>query len=132
MTMFTTLRQVAARLRAFFRTGDLDRDFEQELESHLTMLTEDNIRRGMIPEQARRAALIRMGGPASIQEQHRAVRGLPTVDAMLQDLRFAFRLIAKDCWFSTAAIVALALGIGVNAIGFTIVNAAFLRVKHFG
>jgi putative ABC transport system permease protein len=131
MTMFTTLRQVAARLRAFFRTGDLDCDFEQELESHLTMLTEDNIRRGMTPEQARRAALIRMGGPASIQEQHRAVRGLPTVDAILQDLRFAFRLIAKDCWFSTAAIVALALGIGVNAIGFTIVNAAFLRGLPF-
>src|SRR5260370_38400762 len=46
---------------------------------------------------------------------------------MLQDLRFTLRLIAKEPWFSAAAIVALALGIGVNAIGFTIVNAAFLR-----
>jgi putative ABC transport system permease protein len=124
--MATTLKEMAARVRAFLHARYLDRDFEQELESHLTMLTEDNIRRG-IP----RAALIRMGGPASIQEQHRAVRGLPTVDAVLQDLRFAFRLIAKDRWFSAAAIVALALGIGVNAIGFTFVNAAFLRGLPF-
>jgi putative ABC transport system permease protein len=131
MTMFTTLRQLIARLRAFFRSPELDRDFAQELESHLTMLIEDNVRRGMAPAQARRAALIRMGGLASIQEQHRAVRGLPIVDAVLQDLRFAFRLIAKDRWFSTAALVALALGIGVNAIGFTIVNAAFLRGLPF-
>jgi len=131
MTMFTTLRQMIARLRAFFRSPELDRDFAQELESHLAMLAEDNVRRGMTPEQARRAALIRMGGPASIQEQHRAVRGLPIVDAALQDLRFAFRLIAKDRWISVAAIVTLALGIGANAIGFTIVNAAFLRGLPF-
>ena len=50
---------------------------------------------------------------------------------MLQDLRFTFRLIAKDRWFAAAAIVALALGIGVNAVGFTLVNAAFLRGLPF-
>ena len=75
--MLTALKQLAARLRAFFRTRDLDRDFEQELESHLAMLTEDNVRRGMTPEQARRAALIRVGGSPSLKEQHRDVRGLP-------------------------------------------------------
>lgn len=125
--MFTALKHLGARLRAFVRARDLDDDFEQELESHLTMLTEDNVRGGMTPEQARRAAVIRLGGPASIKEQHRAVRGLPAVDAVLQDLRFAFRLMAKDRWFSAAAIAALALGIGANATGFTIVNAVFFR-----
>ena len=72
-----------------------------------------------------------MGGPQSLREQHRDVRGLPAVEAVLQDLRFAFRLIAKDRWFSAAVIVVLALGIGANAIGFTIVNAAFLRGLPF-
>ena len=72
-----------------------------------------------------------MGGIASIKEQHREARGLPALDSVLQDLRFAFRLIARERWFSAAAIVALALGIGVNAIGFTIVNAAFFRGLPF-
>ena len=75
--MFTTLAQLAARLRALFRGGELDRDFAAELESHVALATDDNIRRGMTPEQARRAALIRMGAPAALEEQHRRVRGLP-------------------------------------------------------
>src|SRR6478672_4372800 len=125
--MFTSLKHFGSRLGALFTTRQMDRDFQQELDAHLTMLTEDNVRRGMSPEQARRAALIRLGGPVAIQEQHRAVRGLPSVEATLQDVRFAFRLMARDPWFSAAAIMALALGIGANTTGFGIVNAAFLR-----
>ena len=95
------------------------------------MLTDDNIRRGMTPDAARRAALIRIGSRSSLKEQHRDVRGLPAVETVLQDLRFAVRLIAANRWFSAAAIATLALGIGANAIGFTIVNAAFLRGLPF-
>jgi putative ABC transport system permease protein len=123
--------RLLARIRAFFRRGALDRDFEQELDAHLAMLTEDNLRRGMTPEEARRAAAIRMGGAALLKEQHRAARGLPLVDTVLQDVKFAIRLMAKDRWFSAAAIAALALGIGANATGFTIVNAVFLRGLPF-
>jgi predicted permease len=125
--MFSALKALAARLLASSRSRELDRDFAQELDSHLAMLVEDNLRRGMTPDQARRAALIRMGGPASLMERHREVRGLPAVGGLLQDLRFAVRLIVKDRWFAAAAIAALALGIGANAVGFTIVNAVFLR-----
>ncbi|MPY88952.1 MAG: FtsX-like permease family protein [Luteitalea sp.] len=129
--MFTALKQMGARLRAFVRARDLDRDFEQELESHLTMLTEDNVGRGMTSDEARRAALVRVGGAASIQEQHRAVRGLPIVEAVLQDLRFAFRLISKNRSFAAAAIAVLALGIGASTVGFTILNAALFRGLPF-
>jgi putative ABC transport system permease protein len=125
--MFTLLKHCLSRVRAFIAARNMDGDFEQELESHLTMMTEDNVRRGMSPEQARRDALIRIGGATSLQERHRAVRGLPSIDAVVQDLRFAFRLIGKEPWFSAAAIVALSLGIGANTTGFGIVNAAFLR-----
>ena len=125
--MLTTLRRLAARLHAFFRPGALDRDLAEELDSHLYMLSEEYVRRGMSPGQARREALIRMGVPASLEEQHRDVRGLPALESIVQDLRFALRLMAKDRWYSAAAIAALALGIGANAAGFTIVNAAFLR-----
>jgi predicted permease len=120
-------REIAARLRAFVRPGRLDDDFSAELQSHLEMLTDDNLRRGMTPEEARRAALIRLGAPASLQAHHRDARGLPALETMLQDLRFALRLMAKDRWYAATAIAALALGIGTNAAGFTIVNAAFLR-----
>ena len=125
--MLASLKQIAARLHAFFRPGDLDRDFSDELASHLDMLTDENVRRGMTPEQARRAALIRLGAPASLKARHRDVRGFPALETILQDLRFAVRLLAKDRWYSAAAIAALALGIGANAAGFTIVDAAFLR-----
>ena len=80
------------------------------------MLTDENIRRGMSPERGAPGGTDSYSGaPASLAEQHRDARGLPGLEAILQDLRFAFRLIAKDRWFSAAAIAALALGIGANA-----------------
>ena len=125
--MLRALMQTAARIRAFFRRDDLDRDFADELDAHLAMLTDDYVRRGMTPEQARRAAIIRVGAPVSLREQHRAARGLPGLEGIAQDVRFACRLIARDRWFSAAIAAALALGIGANTIGFTIVNATLLR-----
>jgi hypothetical protein len=77
--MLRTLKCLTARVRAFFSVDRLDRDFEAELESHVAMLTEDNIRRGMAAEEARRAALIHVGGLGSIRQQHRDARGLPGV-----------------------------------------------------
>ncbi len=91
------------------------------------MLTADNIRRGMPPEEARRQAAVRLGAASSLQSQHRDVRGFRLLEDLVQDLRFAARLMRKERWFSAAAIAAIALGIGANTVGFTIINAAFLR-----
>ena len=125
--MLGALRERCARIRAFFRTSDLDRDFEEELQSHVAMLTEDNLRRGLTPEAARRAALIRVGGAASLHERHREARGLPAFETLLHDLRFASRLLVKDRWFTAAVVVALALGVGVNTTVFTVINGWNLR-----
>jgi predicted permease len=125
--MLAWWRRLAARLQALTRSSDLDRDFAQELESHLEMLTADNIRRGIAPAEARRQAAVRLGGISSLRSRHREERGFRVVDNLLQDLRFAGRLMARDRWFSAAAIAAIALGIGANTVGFTIVNAAFFR-----
>ena len=125
--MLGALRERCARIRAFFRTSDLDRDFEEELQSHVAMLTEDNLRRGMTPAEARRAALIRVGGAASLHERHREARGLPAFDSLLNDLRFALRLLIKDRWFTAAVVAALALGVGVNTTVFTVINGWNLR-----
>ena len=127
MTVLATVHRLLGRLRAFLRPDGHDREFSEELQSHLEMLSDENVRRGMTPEQARRAALIRLGSPASLTAQHRDVRGFPVLETLLQDLRFALRLLARDRWYSAAAVAALALGIGANTAGFTIVNAALLR-----
>ena len=121
------LSRLTARLQAFFRPDALDDEFTQELESHLELLADDNVRRGMTPEDALRAARIRLGAPTSLKAQHRDIRGLPALDTVLQDLRFGVRLLVKDRWYSAAAVAALALGIGANTAGFTIVNAALLQ-----
>ena len=122
--MFANLR---ARIQALFRRRQLDDDLDQELQSHLELLAEEHLRRGLSPEEARRAARLQVGGLTSIKERHREIRGLPMIETLWHDLKFGVRLIFKDRWVSAAAIVALALGIGVNAVGFTIVNTAFFR-----
>jgi hypothetical protein len=71
------MRTLVARITAFFRKRDLDRDLDQELAVHLELATEDNIRRGLSPEEARRDALIRFGGVEAAREHHRDARGLP-------------------------------------------------------
>jgi putative ABC transport system permease protein len=125
--VLTTLTHLASRIRALFRSRQLDEELEQELQSHLDMLTEDNVRRGLPLDEARREARLRIGSTDSLKESHREVRAMPTVDAMVQDVRFACRVIGKDRWFSLAVIAVLALGIGANAVGFTIVNTGFLK-----
>ncbi len=121
------LTHLLSRIAALFRRAADDDDFARELESHVEMLTADNIARGMPPVEARRAARVRVGAPSSLVMQHRDARTLPALGNLLQDLRFAGRLLARDKWFSAAAVIALALGIGANTLGFTIINAAFIR-----
>ena len=125
--MLATLRRFGARLAAMLTHSRADRDFEQEWQSHVDMLTDDNIARGMRPDLARRAATLTVGSASSLGIRHRETRGLPVVEDLLRDVQFAGRLLARDKWFSAAAVIAIALGIGANTIGFTIINAAFIR-----
>ena len=81
------LHTLIARIIAFFKSRDLDDDFERELESHVVMLTDDNIRRGMSPGDARRAALIRLGAQSSLKDQHRMTRGLPLLETDISKSR---------------------------------------------
>lgn len=127
----TRLRLLLARVRALFTNRRLDDDFTEELQAHIALLADEHQARGTAPDEARRLAAARVGNVISLRMQHRDRRSLPWVQDMWQDLRFAARLIIKDRWFSAAAIAAIALGIGANTLGFTIVNAAFLRGFSF-
>jgi predicted permease len=129
--MRARLRRWLARATAVGLGRRLDVDFQREIDAHLEMLIEDNIRRGMTRQDAERAAHVRFGGSESLKTRHREVRGLPGLESLWQDLRFAVRLTIKQRWFSAAAVAALAIGIGANATGFSIINAAFLRGLPF-
>ena len=129
--MSDSLRRSVARLGAFFRSKPLDRELEEEVASHIAMATEDNVRSGMTPEEARRKAMVKFGGMEQAKERQRESRGLPGLEMLLQDLRYTMRTLSRDSGFATVAILILALGIGANVVVFSVVNTILLRPLPF-
>jgi macrolide transport system ATP-binding/permease protein len=122
--VFCTL---AHRLAALFRRRSLEEDLAEELRSHLEMSTELNLRKGMSAEEARRKALLTLGGVEQTKELYRDLRGLPMIETTLQDLRFGLRMLRRSPGFSLLAILCLTLGIGANAAVFSWVEGILFR-----
>src|ERR1035437_2238105 len=121
------MRVLFSKLVAMVRRRFLDQDFDAEVETHLEMLIEENVRRGMTPEEARQAGLRSLGSITQIRENHREARGLPQIETLFADLKYGARMLRANPAFTLIAVLTLTLGIGVITTVFTAYNAVALK-----
>src|SRR5205809_138672 len=115
------------RIRALFVRRADDDDFDAEIASHMQMLVDEHVRRGMTEDEACRAARLAFGGSMQTVEQHRDGRSLPFVETTLHDLRYALRSLRRQPTFTIVAIATLAVGIGAGTTVFSFAGAVLLR-----
>jgi predicted permease len=129
--MMRKLRALALRLRGLFQSRRGDNEFSAELESHVVLHTDEGLRAGLTPEEARRQALIRLGGAEQTRQAWRERNRLPLLDELGHDVTYSFRVLGKNPGFTLVTIFTLALGIGANTALFSIVNSVLLNPLPF-
>ena len=121
------LRAWLVRLTGLVANDRREREMAEELEAHLQMHVDDGVRAGMAPDEARRQAVLKLGGVEATKEACRDRRTIPFLDHLLRDARFAIRRLSKEPGFSATAIVVLSLGMSASVAIFAFVDAALLK-----
>jgi putative ABC transport system permease protein len=122
----------ARRLAAFLRPGRADRELDREIAAHRALFEEDQLRNGLSPEQARRAADRAFLAMESAKDAHRDSRSFPWLEDARRDVRYGLRLLLHDPALTVTTVLTLALGIGVASAIFSLVYAVVLRPLDYG
>ncbi len=129
--MVQRLRSLALFVKAFLKRDKLEARLQEELETHIDLLAEKNMRQGMPPEEARRQARIALGAFAQVREECRDARRFGLIEDFGRDLRYALHQVRRAPGFALMAIVTLALGIGATTAVFSLVSATLLPVLPY-
>ena len=129
--MLSRLRLAIARVIAFIRRDGDDRDLREELASHLAMREDHYLQQGLMPTEARRRARLDLGGAVQLREAHQDVRGLPLLDTLGRDVRYALRTLRHDSGTTASALLIIGLGLGACATVFSVVNTLLIRPLPF-
>jgi predicted permease len=121
------LRRFFIRLSNFAAGRRADQRLREELAEHVAFRTDENLRAGMSPSEARRQAVLKLGAAEAIREDHHAEQTLPFVENLFQDLRFAVRMLLRSPGFSLIVIATMALGVGATTAIYSVIDATLLH-----
>jgi predicted permease len=120
------LNRFRARLRNLISRQTRDSRFLEEMEDHIALQAEENLRAGMTPSEARRTAILKFGAVEAIREQHHAEKSLPFIESVVHDIRYSLRILRRNCGFTCIAATSLALAIGANTTIFSVMKRVLL------
>jgi predicted permease len=129
--MGDAIRVLWAKVRAIFLKSEMDDEFNAELEAHLDLLSAEYEQAGMKPQDARRAAILKVGGREALREENRDSRGLPFLEVLSQDVKYALRTLRRDKGFAIFAILIAGLGVGASCTVFSVVNTILIHRLPF-
>src|SRR5580698_5615541 len=121
------LRRFLIRLSNFATRRSADQRLQEEIAEHLAFQTEENLRAGMSPAEARRQAALKLGAVQAIREHHHAEQSLPLIENLLSDLKYAVRILLRSPGFSFIAIATMALGVGATTAIYSVIAATLLH-----
>ena len=121
------LRRFFTRLSNFAAGRRADQRLQEEIAEHLAFQTDENLRRGMSPAEARRQAVLKLGAAAAIREDHHAEHSLPFIENLLFDLKYAVRMLLRSPGFAFIAIATMALGVGATTAIYSVIDATLLH-----
>lgn len=121
------MRALLARLLAWFRRHQADQDLSEEMAAHLDFATAHNIAQGKSPEEARRAALLKFGGTLQTREAYRDRQGWPLLEHLIQDFRYAIRVLAKRPLLLVTTTLSIGVGVGINVAVYSVLRTVLFE-----